>query len=289
MPLKPEKLEKPLNKLRKSLKKLPKQPSPEEVHDIRMRIRRVEASLHALLLDRKRMGKQVLGAVAPVRKRAGKVRDMDVLTGFASSLSGDTDQECHVQLLEHLGHQRIQGSRKLFKTVAKQQSLAAGALKRCSASIARNLGRTKGQTEWPADAAAIALQLSKELANWPELNAQNLHPFRLKVKELRNVLQLSGENSALADALGEVKDKAGEWHDWTELAAIAEEVLKHPGRCDIQEQVRSGAKQRFAEALTVANRLRTDYFGESRSKSKRGKRAKEIQEPVLKATAALAA
>ena len=106
MPLDPDMLQKPLNKLRKLLKKLPRQPAPEQVHDLRTRIRRVEATLHALLLDRKRKGQQVLRAVTPIRKRAGKVRDMDVFVRFASTLSSDSDSECLVQLLEHLGHRR---------------------------------------------------------------------------------------------------------------------------------------------------------------------------------------
>jgi hypothetical protein len=37
---------------------------------------------------------------------------MDVLTGFASSLSSDKDGDCLVQLLEHLGHQRFQRARR---------------------------------------------------------------------------------------------------------------------------------------------------------------------------------
>ena len=32
--------------------------------------------------------------------------------------------------------------------------------------------------------------LVRELSNWPRLNEDNLHSFRLKVKELRSVLQL---------------------------------------------------------------------------------------------------
>jgi CHAD domain-containing protein len=84
MALDPKELKKPLSKLRKLLKKMPKQPTPEQVHDLRTNTRRVEASLKALQLDRNGEGRQVLKAVTPMRKRAGGVRDMDVLTGFAS-------------------------------------------------------------------------------------------------------------------------------------------------------------------------------------------------------------
>lgn len=289
MALNLNRLEKPFTQLGKLLKKLPKQPSPEQVHDVRTRTRRVEAALQAVSLDAKRMGQRAIKAITPVRKRAGKVRDMDVLIAFGSTLSADRDNECHVQLLEHLGHKRFQGARKLHKTAVRERSVAAQSLKRCAATIKRDFDGEKGRTQWPADATAAALALSGELANWPKLNAKNLHPFRLKVKELRYVLQLSGKDSDLIDMLGEVKDTIGEWHDWTELSSIAEEVLQHSGACDVQEQIRAGARQRYERALALANRLRDKYFQQPSAKKKRAGRSLPIKEPVLKASATLAA
>jgi CHAD domain-containing protein len=233
----------------------------------------------------------VLKAVKPVRKRAGKVRDMDVLTGFASTLSSDSNNgnECLVQLLEHLGHRRFQDSRKLHRAAVQQRSVASRSLKRCSSWIKGNLNGKLGKNEWPLDAAAMALQLSAELARWPKLTAQTLHPFRLKVKELRYVLQLSGKRDNLVENLGEVKDKIGEWHDWAELAAIAEDVVQHAGQCDVLEQIRSGARLRFREAMTVANHLRQQYFEEPAAKSRRAASTTQAKPTVLKAAAKLAA
>ena len=54
------------------------------------------------------------------------------------------------------------------------------------------------------------------------LNRNNLHPYRLKVKELRNVLQLSNraDDIEFVEKLGQVKDAIGDWHDWEELVRI---------------------------------------------------------------------
>lgn len=68
MPLDPKKLQDPLRKLRKSLKKLASHPSPEEVHDIRTRSRKLEAILHALMLDAHKPGQRLLGSVAPIAR-----------------------------------------------------------------------------------------------------------------------------------------------------------------------------------------------------------------------------
>jgi CHAD domain-containing protein len=69
MALDPKELQKPLSKLRKLLKKMPKQPPPEQVHDLRTNSRRAEATLKALQLDRKRKGKRVLKTLTPLQAR----------------------------------------------------------------------------------------------------------------------------------------------------------------------------------------------------------------------------
>ena len=129
MALDQEQLEQPFRKLRKALKDLPDEPSPEDVHDLRTRIRRIEAIMHALRLDGTREGKRLLKSVAPIRKRAGQVRDMDVLTSFASTLDAGSDGECHVQLLEHLGTQRFRAAQKLQKSISDEQDEARKRLK----------------------------------------------------------------------------------------------------------------------------------------------------------------
>ena len=227
MPLDQDKLEGSFRKLRKSLKNVPKEPSPEEVHDLRTRTRRLESTLHALMLDQEQDGRRLLRTVSPIRKQAGKVRDMDVLTGFAATLAND-DQECLTQLLEHLGAKRLQFAERLRAAVVQKRKKARRRLRRYSGLVRTDRSRKSAShnLEWAVDATAIALHLSSHLAAWPRLNSSNLHAYRLKVKELRYVLQLAkGQNTGFVDALGEVKDAIGEWHDWSELAAVANDVL----------------------------------------------------------------
>jgi hypothetical protein len=113
----------------------------------------------------------------------------------------------------------------------------------------------------------------------------------MKVKELRYVLQLSGQDNKLVNVLGEVKDSIGEWHDWVELDAIASEVLHHRDSCGVREQIHAGAQHRFDKALVLANQLRRKYLGGSTSsRGGRGTRAKsKAKIHVLRATSDLAA
>ena len=289
MALDPREVQKPLSKLRKLLKKMPKQPTPEQVHDLRTNSRRLEATVKALQLDRKRKGRRILTTLAPLRKRAGRVRDMDVLTGFAAGLSANGNQEPVVQLLEHLGESRFQAARKLHKSVVKRWRTAKMRLKHCSSLVDRNLGESGKRRfgEWQANATADALKLSGEIAGWPRLTTQNLHPFRLKVKELRNVLKMTGKDDELVDRLGEVKDAIGEWHDWTVLLEIAIDALGKRERRLLVRQINNIKKQKERTALDAANRVRNHYFSGNR-KNSRESREQRIPEPVLKSAAGLA-
>src|SRR6266403_1290528 len=113
MSLDPQRIQKTVSKLRKLVTKAPKRPTPDQVHDLRTHTRRFEAAVQALRLDSKRNERRLLRGLARVRKRAGKVRDMDVLTGHSTSLHVDKDQDCLIQLVEHLGSARYRHAKKL--------------------------------------------------------------------------------------------------------------------------------------------------------------------------------
>lgn len=214
---------------------------------------------------------------------------MDVLTGYAITLQGDGDTRCLVDLIEYLGQMRARGASRLRRTVAKRRKAASKGLKACSSLIEKKFDKRRSSklTEWPVDATADALQISGELANWPKLSTQNLHPFRLKVKELGYVLQLSGEDNEFVDKLGEVKDAVGEWHDWCELNTIAKDVLSDCKDCCVIRQIRRTRKEKFAAAVQGAQRLRSTYFEAEGTKGTSARR-KRIKKTVLEATARLA-
>ena len=272
----------PFRKLRKSLRNLGKRPTPEEVHDLRTRSRQVEASLHALLLDHTGKGRKALRTITPIRKRAGLVRDMDVLSELASSLT--SEDRCRLKLIEYLSQRRLKGGKRLHRKSLKKRKDADRYLKRFSASIKDKNDTSRG-LEWPADSAAVALQLSGQLQQWPQLSAKNLHEFRKTVKQLRYVLKFSGEHDELVDRLSEVKDEVGVWHDWLELERIAKKALPHSGKCPVKEEIRSQARRTFVKALRDANMLRSQYF----PPKNRPQTRRRVARPILEAASKLAA
>src|SRR5437879_3214065 len=231
MSLDPNRIQKTVRKLRKLVKKSPKRPTPDQVHDLRTHARRFEATADALHLDSRRNERRLLLILSRLRKRAGKVRDMDVHTDHASDLHATQDQDCLIQLLEHLGSARYRQAKKLSRemrengpTLRRRLQRTAARLKKLMPDHAKNGGggkKNNREVELASEAAATALKLAAELENPPALNKNNLHPYRIKIKELRNILQLADHpgDKKFLDALGEVKDAIGEWHDWEELIA----------------------------------------------------------------------
>jgi CHAD domain-containing protein len=291
---------KPFRKLEKLLKNFPDPPSAEDVHDVRTQTRRIEAIAGAFRLDSKKTGKTLLKDLKPIRKAAGDVRDMDVLTDFVASLHPRGDADCRVQLMEHLARQRGKAAVKLAKKANANAKRTRTELKRCDkiaesgieAANSRDAGEKDLQKNRrkSAESMASSLQIEQELSEWPKLNESNIHAFRLKVKQLRYVFELAENgDSQLIEALGSVKDQIGLWHDWNELSGIAAKMLDHGAACPIRHQIQARTKQELEKALAVANRLRAEYLtNQPDNHSRKRGVVKEMHPAMIKAASRLA-
>jgi CHAD domain-containing protein len=292
MALDQTRLVKPVKKLRKLLGKLDSKPAPEQVHDLRTRARRFEAAFGALALDDAGIPKTLLKDLGRLRKRAGKVRDMDVLTEFAAAVSPKGQEECHVRLLEHLGARRQKQAAKLYSEVSQSRPGLRKELDQASSLMTKLLGK-KGNTaadRATANAAATAVRIAAQLATPARLNRTNLHPYRLKVKELQNILLMAQAPSPprFVEDLGEVKDAIGEWHDYAELVRIASKQLDHDGNCALRAELKRIAAGKYDHALSLALKLRKTYLQSAGPKRKSAASAGVPRPPVWEAMAKLA-
>ena len=257
MKLQPEQVEKPLRKLRKQLKALSSNPRPADVHSLRTQARRLEATVAAVAPGRNKASRRLLKLITPVRKAAGKVRDMDVLIGDVLTLADYHGSESLVRLVEHLARMRVKYARKLHDVVEQQRVEARKKLKQSSKMLKRAVKKDWGDR---SGEAAPKILIS-ELAHWPDLNTGNLHMFRIRIKELRYMLQLSDEaDQTLIAGLDRVKDAIGEWHDWVELLRIAKKVLDAEadgGNLKLLEEI---VRERQESAVAAANQLREHHF-----------------------------
>jgi CHAD domain-containing protein len=240
----------------------PSNPRPEDVHDLRTHARRLEATIAALIVERGKEPQRVLKLITPVRKAAGKVRDMDVLIEDVLALGVNRGGEGLVRLAEHLGKMRAKNAKRLRDAVTRRRRKTRTHLKELSKLLKKRLKDDSGTLRGDAAPQIVVT----ELTQWPNLNADNLHAFRLRIKELRYMLELSDEaDKRWVTRLGVVKDAIGEWHDWVELLKIAKQVLDPGLDGGVLKRIEKVTEDKYHLALTAANQMRERIFNIPRS------------------------
>jgi len=255
-----DRIDKSMRTVIKFIRKNPRTPDSRAVHKVRTSARHLEVALSILDFQSKGNRKQSLNQLAEVRKLAGKVRDMDVLTAQTLMIQPGIEEDCVVELLEYLGARRKERARKLYSAIEGAKSLRRH-LEKDRIQIAKDLRKREGRrvlTSSKPRAIAKIIQGSIELRVPARLHRKNLHEFRIKVKELGDVLQLFNEagHADLRKKLRKVKDSIGEWHDLEVLQIIAGKVIKDSSSCPWISQLKRTSKSRYVHALSLANNLR---------------------------------
>jgi CHAD domain-containing protein len=249
-----ENVAKPPCKLRKLLKRFPVNPSPDAVHALRTQARRLEAVIDAVEPEPGKQSIRILKLIKPVRKAAGAVRDMDVQIENVFALSRDDTREALVGLVEYLAKMREKHGRHLLKIVERRRKEVRSLLRRYAAVLEK---RSKANPHGLMEGGSAPRILTTELGFWPKLDAENLHPFRVQVKKLRYMLQVAGHpGGSQMNALANVKDTIGDWHDWTGLLKVAEKVLDSKADGAVLKQIEGIREKKFRLALTSAKSLR---------------------------------
>jgi CHAD domain-containing protein len=193
---------------------------------------------------------------------------MDVLIGNARKLARRAAGDSLTRLVEQLHIARLQNAAELRRVLGRRRTVARENLKEYSNLIRTAVAHMEGTASTQGLPAhehdgihSAAANVVRELGEWPPLNAENIHAFRLKVKELRYILQLSDDgNSDLGEALGNVQRRVGDWHDWHQLHEIASEILTPERDLALLERIDETTKRKFDQALAAANRLRGKYL-----------------------------
>ena len=263
-----ERVRKTLRELGKSLESLNGESAPKDVHKLRTASRRVEAIAGVLEAAEGKKSRRLVKSIEPVRKAAGGVRDMDVLLADARKLARYSYGESLNHLLTHLEIARQQNAGELQHVLHHRRKAVLEDLKEYSRFVTSALKRAKSDSRSGADANqsqeeihSSAANVMRELGDWKSLDADNLHAFRLKVKQLRYTMQLDVQaDPGLVEALGDVQRRIGDWHDWHQLGEIARQVLVLEQDQALLDRIDETARRRFDRALATANALRGKYL-----------------------------
>ena len=210
----PENTRVTFRKLGRQLSKLAGKLSPENVHKFRTSSRRVEVLVSDLAESRSGNDKKLLKLLGRLRKKAGRVRDLDVQSAALRSLKIPQEPGRKSQLMRTLAEERSQREKKLAKSLDK----------RTVAEVRKRLKRTAASLEIPKNADPLSLARQKLNAlevDQGVITEKTLHQFRIAGKRARYIAELAGkdaEATRLIGLLNHMQDVIGDWHDWVQLA-----------------------------------------------------------------------
>jgi CHAD domain-containing protein len=250
-------------KLGRELGKVLNKPAPNSVHKFRTYSRRVEAVLSELTPELHRNESKLLKSLARLRKKAGRVRDLDVQIAALRELKFPQGNGHKSQLVDELIQKRGERERKLIKAFNRETVT----------EIRRRLKKAAREITIPAnsDPLALALQNLSELArdNSP-LTEKTLHHYRIVGKRARYIAELSDadpEAKRVVSELKQMQDVIGDWHDWLKLTQEAERLLGRVHNSALVAMLRNVTQAKFRESLTAVARLRAVFSQPARPAS----------------------
>jgi CHAD domain-containing protein len=243
-------------KLGRELTKLTKKPAPENVHKFRTYSRRVEAVLNEVALKRHRNDDKLLQLLARLRKKAGRVRDLDVQIGCLRNLKVPQANGHKSQLMNALLDERRLREKKLVKAFDAKTA----------EEISKRLKRSAHEISIPRNSEPLAQTLSK-LAQLGRGNGQlsekTLHQYRIIGKRARYVAELASDDpqaKQVVEQLKRMQDVIGDWHDWLKLTEKAERLLGDVRRSALVAMLRNVTQAKFRQSVQVVMELRSSLF-----------------------------
>jgi CHAD domain-containing protein len=244
-------------KLGRELTKLRKEPAPESVHKFRTNSRRVEALLTEVAPELTGNDKKLLKLLSRLRKKAGRVRDLDVEIASLRSLKTPEGNGHKSQFVDALVQERAKREQKLAKAFDRETA----------AEVRRRLKRAAGEIEIPKNTEPLTLTLSK-LAKLGRdhvpLTERTLHQYRIVGKRARYIAELANPDSEakrIVDQLKHMQDVIGDWHDWLKLTQKAEALFRGVRDSALVAMLRNVTQAKFRQSVDAVAETRAALSG----------------------------
>ncbi|HKV94563.1 MAG TPA: CHAD domain-containing protein [Candidatus Angelobacter sp.] len=236
--------------------------APKSVHRLRTTIRRIESLISYANPDLGKKLERGLERLEELRKRAGKVRDIDVQTKLLDQLgNGSTakDRKTLAGLLEKKRDRQVKRLRSALTRHGGDKLFSR--LERVAEKIGTGLFRDNPPLA-PLEEARLQLsRLATDFSSHPAAKAlkpNRLHEARIQLKKIRYLGELaddSGTRKTFLAQLKAVQDDVGEWHDWEELTKLAEKQFADRVDCALLREVRALFAARESAAVSAVTRL----------------------------------
>jgi CHAD domain-containing protein len=256
MPIELKRSHQAFQRLGRELTKLAKNQAPESVHKFRTNSRRVEALLSEVAPELNRNDKKLLKLLSRLRKKAGRVRDLDVEIASLRSLKIPEGNGHKSQFVDALVQERAKREQKLAKAFDRQTA----------AEARQRLKRAAGEIEIPKNTEPLTLTLSK-LAKLGRdhvpLTEKTLHQYRIIGKRARYIAELAGHDSEakrIVDQLKHMQDVIGDWHDWLKLTQRAEALFGGVRDSALVAMLRNVTQAKFRQSVDAVAETRAALF-----------------------------
>lgn len=244
----------PLQKQRNLLRQLARNPKPDQVHGFRTTARRIEALLAARFDKPGKNERKLLKQMARVRRRGGRVRDLDVQIQNLQALNIGRESECKELVLQRLKERRKKAVKRLLGALDKRSvERIEKRLERAARKVSRSRPGGAANRHQTTNAAETTARHFEKLQAKLPLSEETLHEYRLRGKRMRYTLELSHDPQApkLVERLKEMQDAIGKWHDSVVLLESAQAVIEHNGSCPLLVALRNLSKAQLWQALQI--------------------------------------
>jgi CHAD domain-containing protein len=252
MPIAPKRSRVVFQKLEQDLVKLSSKSQAESVHRFRTGTRRLQILLDELSPKLGRSEKKLLKLLGQIRKRAGKVRDLDVQLAALRSLKIPREPRRKTQLVNRLIELRSQQEKKLRKE-ADEDTVR---------EIRKRLKRA-GKDFDPEKSREPLAVAKAMLARIDPGNAQVteavLHQYRILSKRARYAAEFaepSTEAERFIAGIKHLQDILGDWHDWLTLTKTASENLGEVRESALVAELHNVTGAKFRHAVSALSQMR---------------------------------
>jgi CHAD domain-containing protein len=252
MPIAPKRSRIVFQKLEQDLIKLSSKPRAQNVHRFRTGTRRLQILLGELSPKLDRGQKKLLKLLGRIRKRAGKVRDLDVQLAALRALKMPREPRRKTQLVNHLIELRSLQEKKLRKAVEEDSVREIRKrLKRASKNF-----KPEASRDPLAVARGMLERINREDA---PVSEALLHQYRILSKRARYAAEFAEESSEAQKFIAMLKrmqDVLGDWHDWLTLTQTAGEHLGEVRESSLVAELHNVTGAKFRNAVAVLSQIR---------------------------------
>ncbi len=236
-------------KLERDLIKLSSKLRPQNVHGFRTGTRRLQILLIELAPHPDRKHKKLLKSLGRIRKRAGKLRDLDVQLSALRSFKSPGEPRRKTQLINQLIELRDRQEKKLRKTLDKD---TVRDLRKQLKRTAKDFSLEKAR-----DPLSVARTILGSMNGAP-IDAALLHQYRIRTKRARYAAEFakpSDEAQQFIAGIKRVQDALGDWHDWLTLTENAQKHLGEVRESALVAELHNLTGAKFRQAVSALSQM----------------------------------